>query len=209
VPIYRLFGVFAAASAIACSGPETASDAGPPPCTIGFLGDPKSAPVIELVTLDESYISTPLQDGGTVSLMFPPQGGRVIFAGVRATHVDACAVRLAGALRDLQTKQVRIDTRTVNLEPTGDGWGRSIDSDISTFANIAVCPNQWADTDVFGIEYELIVSVTDRAQRKATQTVRVVPLCTEPEHAEECLCICKGGYVLGENCAASTDGGMP
>jgi hypothetical protein len=201
-------GLLAVSCAIACSGRETeAPDAGPP-CTIGFLGDAAGTPAIELLILDGTT-SAPLVDGGTAPLIFPPQGGRVIFAGVRATNLDACAVRLSGALRDVQTKQVRIDTRTVNLEPTGDGWGRCIDSDISTFANIAVCPNQWSDTDLFGNEYELVVSVTDREQRKATQTVRVVPQCTEPEHVEECLCICKKDYILGENCAASADGGSP
>jgi hypothetical protein len=124
----------------------------------------------------------------------------VIFAGVRATNVDACHVTLSGSLRDPQNGKICFDERTVNLRPTDDGWGASVDSDISTFSNIPVCPNQWASADAFGSEFDLTVKLRDRGGRTIEKTVRVVPACAEPENEEQCKCICKQGYVLGEMC---------
>ncbi len=193
------------------SSPETVPDAststGSSGCTLPFLGDEAADPVVELVALGADETSFDLADGAEIPLILPPQGGRVIFAGVRATNIDACGVKLAGAVRDLQNAQVRIDTRTINLEPTGDGWGRSVDANISTFANVPMCPNQWAASDVFDHPFELEVTLTDRDHvRKATRTVEITPKCAQPENAAECLCICKKGYVLGEPCGAG-DGG--
>ncbi|GAC1546919.1 MAG: hypothetical protein NVS3B10_10840 [Polyangiales bacterium] len=150
--------------------------------------------------------SSKVNDGDDVALTFPPQGGRVIFAGVRATNLDPCAVKLSGALRDETSLNVRVDTRTVNLKPTGDGWGASLDTDISSFSNVPTCPNQWADTDVFDHEFELTLTVTERGGRTATQTLKVKPRCAEPAREAECRCICKRGYVLGESCAGPDAG---
>src|SRR5262249_28407664 len=147
-------------------------------------------------------VARPISDGDTVAMILPPQGGRVIFAGVRVTNVDPCAVTLSGALRDLSTMQIRLDARSINLTPIPGmaGFGESDDEDISTFSNIPVCPNQWSKTDVYGTTYELSVSVTDRDKRTATTTAKVIPSCAEPDNQTECLCICKGGYMLGQQC---------
>lgn len=184
---------------------ETAADAGPdasPSCKLGFLGDPGLDPAIELISLGADGTSAPIEEGSSVALIFPPQGGRVIFAGVRATNVDACGVTLGGSLRDPQNGKITFDERTVNLKPLGDVWGASVDSDISTFSNIPVCPNQWSATDAFGSEYDLTVKVRDKGGRTVEKTTRVIPACAEPENEEQCRCICKQGYVLGEVCAS-------
>ena len=39
------------------------------------------------------------------------------------------------------------------------------------------------------------------------QTLKVIPACAEPAHEAECLCICQGGYVLGQSCAADAGPG--
>jgi hypothetical protein len=101
---------------------------------------------------------------------------------------------------------VRLDSRTVNLKPTGDGWGQSDPTDISTFANIPVCPNEWSMTNLFGTKYGLEVTLTERSGRTESRNLMVVPACAEPAHAADCLCICQGGYVLGEKCAAGDAG---
>lgn len=203
-----LFGAaFLLAGAIGCGpGEETtsASSSGTvAQCTLGFLGDPAREPELELISLRADYSSTSIADGSSVALMFPPQGGRVIFAGVRATNVDACEVTLGGSLRDPQNDKICFDERTVNLEPSGDGWGASVDSDISTFSNIPVCPNQWSASNAFESEYDLTVKLRDKGDRVIEKTVRVVPFCAEPENEEQCRCICKQGYVLGETCEPS------
>ena len=98
--------------------------------------------------------------------MFPPQGGQVIFVGIRATNVDGCALQLTGALRDLATQEVRVDSRTVDLIPRGDGWGvsgmRDIGLGVANFANVPVCPNEWSSTNIYGTVYGLEVTAQDR-----------------------------------------------
>jgi hypothetical protein len=195
--------ILAAASLVltACSGHHDAGDAGPPE---EFLGD-GGAPDFDFLVIQADNTVTPVADGGTVPLITPPQGGRVIFAGVRATNIDGNALQITGALRDLKTQQVRFDSRTVNLVPTGDGWGVSgtfgASSAISNFSNVAVCPNQWSSTDIFGTTYGLEITIVDRLGHQLTKAIHVTPQCSEPMHEAECLCICKGGYVLGEMCA--------
>jgi hypothetical protein len=190
------------------SPPNPTPDAGPPGCGIPFLGDPRREPELELIALDAQGKSAPVKDGDAVAMILPIQGGRVIFTGVRATNVDPCGVKIAGALRDLATRQARPDIRTVNLTPTGDGWGVSDPEDLSSFANVPVCPNQWSKTDLFGATYELSVTLIDRDKRTFTRAAKVRPACAELDNFAECTCICKGGYVLGEACDAS-DGGNP
>jgi hypothetical protein len=189
-------------------GPDGAPEGGHH-CTYGFVGDPSMPPEIQMVALGPGMTNVPVMDGDMVTLAFPPQGGRVIFAGVRARNLDACAVQIEGSVRDLMTKQIRLDSRTVNLIPGPDGWAASDPTDISTFANIPVCPNEWSATNLYGTTYELDFSLTDRSGHMAAQTLHVVPACAEPAHAVDCLCICKGGYVLGESCAdaGAGDGG--
>jgi hypothetical protein len=108
----------------ACSSPAR-PDAGANTCTVGFLGDEAGAPDFDIQVLLADDTVANVQDGGSVPLLLPPQGGRVIFVGVRATGVDGCALQLTGALRDLASGKVSVDKRTINLIPTGDGWGAS------------------------------------------------------------------------------------
>ena len=173
-------------------------------CDLPFIGDPEKATEIELIALKADYTSMLIAEGDSVALLFPPQGGRVIFAGVRARNIDPCGIQLSGAVRDLDTAQLRVDSRTVNLADRGDGWAGSSDADIASFANVPMCPNQWSKTNIHGTKYDLEVSITDRTQHKTTKKVSVVPACAEPDNEAECTCICKGGYVLGETCSSTT-----
>jgi hypothetical protein len=180
-------------------------------CQLQYVGDESADIELEVITLDPAYTARPLAAGGDTSILVPPQGGRVIFAGVRAKNLDPCAVRLSGAVRDPATNQVRIDTRTVNLDVADDGWGQSDETDISSFSNIPVCSNTWASTDIFGQTFKLIVSVKDRNGKQAKAEIEMVPRCDEKTIIEldsgakidvqkECLCTCKQGYMTGEIC---------
>jgi hypothetical protein len=137
-------------------------------------------------------------------MLLPPQGGRVIFAGVRATNVDGCGLQLTGALRDLTTGRVTLDSRTINLNSTGDGWGASATPtgpiSAGNFSNIPVCPNEWSASDLFGHAYGLEVTIVDRGKRELTKKIQIVPECGQPENLGECMCICMAGYVLGQAC---------
>lgn len=184
---------------------DAGADADAPACTLEYIGDKAADIEVEVLTLDPSYAASPLMDGGDASILIPPQGGRVVFAGVRAKNLDPCGVRLAGAVRDPATMKVMIDTRIVNLDATSDGWGQSDPTDISTFSNIPVCGNNWAtETDIFDQTFQLVVSVRDRDGKKKEVTTNVVPRCDEMKIEDgidiqaQCLCLCKAHYVTGE-----------
>jgi hypothetical protein len=186
-------------------GTEDAGADAQPVCGVGFLGDATQGIDMKVIALGASGTSSEIHDGSDVALILPPQGGRVIFIGVRANNIDPCAVKLSGALRDLTNDQVRVDIRSVNLVPDSTGYGASTDAVIATFSNIPVCPNQWSVTNTFGNPYQLEVTLTDHAGRTAQQKMKVVPRCAQPDNEGQCMCLCKAGYVLGENCGL--DGG--
>ncbi len=194
-----------------CPGETNPTPDGGPSCSGGFLGDESQDPVMEILIRREDGVSVVATEGGDAPLIFPPQGGRVVFAGVRATNLSAC-VTINGSVKDTTSGQVRIDNRSALLvkDPQDPAWGRSDDDDISSFSNVPLCPNAWASTDVYDHPFELTINLVDRDKRSVTKTVTVVPTCTEPGFEAECLCICKHGYMLGEVCAdaGAGDGGM-
>lgn len=207
-------------ASIGCSSdpPAVPSDAAPPApeadCAAGYLGDPNKPAVVELIAVRADGTSAPLTDGADLAVLLPPQGGRVSFVGVRATNLDGCGVQLLGSLRDLTSRQLRADGRTINLNGGRDGWGTSGSvttnvadvGAISNFSNIPLCPNQWSDVNVFDVPYEVEMTVKDRRGKTATVKVGVVPRCSEPGKEAGCRCLCKKGYVLGETCGL--DGGL-
>jgi hypothetical protein len=197
-------------AAAACSSPslpDTGGDTGA--CSVGFLGDRASAPNFDIQVLLADDTVAIVHDGDSVPMLLPPQGGRVVFVGVHATNVDGCALQLTGALRDLATGNASVDSRTINLTPTGDGWGSSAASTstsggIAGFSNVPACPNNWSATDLYGHSYGLEVTIQDREKRELTKKIQVTLACGQPENLGECQCICSAAYVLGQACE---DGG--
>lgn len=207
--------------------PDASADAddGGSVCPTGYLGDPSAPAEIELRALRADGTDVPLAQGDDLAIVFPPQGGRVAFVGVRARNVDGCGMQVIGALRDPLSKQVRLDGRTVNLRREEGGWGATgkgvstdLESadDIGNYSNVPLCPNQWADQDVFDQPFELEVQIQDRRGKKADAKITVTPRCAEPgAKLTACKCLCKKGYVLGEACgedagiANAPDGGAP
>lgn len=195
----------------ACSAPtpEPAPDAGPiGGCKLPYLGDPDAPMEVNVVALGSDGMLKPITEGSDITLVFPPQGGRVVFAGVRARNVNPCGVRLSGALRDPLSKQVRLDSRIINLQVATDGYGQSDIADIFTFANISACPNQWSDQDLMDQPYELTVTLTDNDDKKVTHVLQVIPRCDEPGQISACRCQCDAEYVLGMACVGLPDGGL-
>ncbi len=220
--------MIAGAMALAgCPGEETQPpvdagvEAAPSDCPAGFLGDPAQEMQVELRALRADGTDIPLKDGDDLAVVFPPQGGRVAFVGVRAINLDGCGVQVTGALRDLGSRQVRVDGRTVNLRKEPDGWGSTgrgtttnieDSAAIGDYSNVPLCPNQWADVDVFDHPFEVEVQLKDRRKKSATKVIKVTPRCAEPGAKETaCRCLCKKGYVLGGSCgedAGAPEGGM-
>lgn len=200
------------------AGAEAEPDA-PSDCPAGFLGDPSKEIELELRALRADGTDVPLGEGNDLAIVFPPQGGRVAFVGVRARNLDGCGVQVTGALRDVGSRQIRVDGRTVNLRKESDGWGTTgqgtttkleDSAAIGDYSNVPVCPNQWADIDVFDHPFELEVLVQDRRKKKMSKVIKVTPRCAEPGAKESaCRCLCKKGYVLGASCGedAGAEGG--
>ena len=199
-----------AAIALACTPGGAGDGDGQEPCPVGFLGNEAGAPDFDMLVLEADDTVAALNDGDAVPMIAPPQGGRVIYIGVHATNIDGCGLQLTGALRDLASQQVRVDSRTVNLIDTGDGYGVSstvgavATAGIANFSNVPVCPNEWSSTNLYGTAYGVEVTLLDREGRTVTRKLQVTPQCGEPSSLAECMCICQGGYVLGQSCA---DGG--
>ena len=177
-------------------------------CTLPYVGNRDVPMELNIVALGPNGKLVPIEDGSDITLMFPPQGGRVVFAGVRARNVDPCGVRLSGALRDPVSKQVRLDSRIINLQVADDGYGQSDVGDIFTFANISACPNQWSDQDLMDVPYELTVTLSDKDEKKVTKIWQVIPRCDEPGQIGGCRCQCDSEYILGMVCSGLPDGGL-
>lgn len=189
----------------ACDPTALACNTAPAPdggaaCALPFVGDPCAPMELELVYFDVDQANHPLVAGAEVPLICPPQGGRVMFLGVRAKNVDPCGVSLTGALRDVDSNAVRVEQRIVNLTPTADGWVETSPGDISRYANVPVCPNQWTDKTIYEADFRVEVVLQDRCGNVGQAEELIRPACSEPGHQGECQCLCRGGYVLGEPC---------
>lgn len=168
-----------------------------------FLGNRDLQPDIQIFVRKNQNEGLLIKDDDMVPLIRPNQGGRIILAGVKVTNIGKCQVKIQGSLRDENNQQVRLDSRTVNLDlEETNGWGTSRLRSDGTFANVPVCPNQWATQDVFGKTFVLTVTVVDKGGRTATASTRVVPACppADGDQSPKCACECKQGYQLGQSC---------
>jgi hypothetical protein len=194
--------------------PPPPDDAGTelPPCKYDYVGDPELPIELKPIVMAADETSSPLEDGTLVPLVFPPQGGRVIFIGARATNIFPCAVYIEGRARDVKTKQLRSDGRTINLKPGADGWAGSVDGDLNTFSNVPICPNQWVSYDAYDEVFELELELKDRGGKTASVVLEATLYCSEPDKEEGCKCICEHGYTTDKICDeprvdAGVDGG--
>ena len=170
-----------------------------------IVGDATQPMEVRILVRDETGAVTAVSDGAEVPLVQPPQGGKVVFAGIRAPNLDTCgAVEITGSMRDGTSANDRIvglDGRPIDLVPAADGWAESAEPDqLSSYSNIPVCPNHTSTRDLYGQDYQLTVSVRDVSDRRGSASVIVRPYCAEPQFEAECLCTCKQGYVLGSPC---------
>ncbi|HKP62546.1 MAG TPA: hypothetical protein VJV78_37685 [Polyangiales bacterium] len=168
-----------------------------------FVGDESKPIEFEVVhrTADGECLST--GDMAEMPLIQPPQGGKVLFVGVRARNLDGCGLTLATALVEQQTGAViSLERRPVRLEEVDDGWMMpQRPTEASNYSNLPACPRADLARSIEGEVYELRVSITDNANRKASTTMQIIPTCGEPNLAELCHCECSKDYKLGGGCA--------
>ncbi len=185
----------------ACGGSaaDTETDLGAT-CPAGDVGDLSAPPELQLYNQRADGVSTPIVCGETIDMLTPPQGGRVSFIGLRVTNMSACGVKVTSQISEVNGGGSQEDSRTVDLEALEDGWAGSKDGLITTFSHLTMCPNEWSSSDIFDTEYELRVTVTDKAGRQASSTMNITPTCGEPDKLESCKCLCGAAYEPGVLC---------
>lgn len=204
----RLAFIFLAFALFACSNAESKDsglrDSG---C---FVGSEDAGP--EMIIIHQTVGGTIAETlaEGPVPLIEPPQGGRVIFVAARARNLDGCPINVTAALRDVCTNRVvGFESRDVLMKPTGDGWIEpEFPDQLANYSNLAACPVAAATRDIHDQRYMLEVRLTDVAGRSIEKHVPVFPVCAEPAMLDECLCLCRARYVLGE-CPERLDAGVP
>lgn len=175
-----------------------------------YIGDRAAPAEAVLVNRLPSGAVVDVTEGGAVGLEEPPQGGKTLFAGVRARNIG-CVLDLDTSLIDEATGMVvAFEGRPVVLKLSASGYGEpERPAELDNYANLPACPNgnQRIRHNLFGRSYRLQVMARDRFGKTVTVQRRVVPHCAEPNKQAQCECECGACYVLGDACAA--DGGGP
>jgi hypothetical protein len=182
----------------------------PPPCQNGvFIGDPSQPP--EAVMLWTDGVSMQLhevQDGMSLPLEPPPQGGYVLYVGAKVRNMYNC-VEERGRLRDPSTLiEYGFDARSATLTVQADGYGWPDPAMNSNVSNVNPCPD-YKMQDVQAHNYQMQMVVVDQKTGKQVEVDKpVVPTCMQQDSATQadCICTCSANYTLGK-CAPNVDGG--
>jgi hypothetical protein len=178
-------------------------------CTFPFVGD--TAAPIELVPgASEGGQFIELHDGDGLPLVTPPQGGHVSFVAARARNIDPFRVHISATLRSSRTTLIIAEeSRDITLTPQPDGWAQPNSADISSAANVPLCPD-YHDESIVDTDHTLEVRLVDmRGPTLGGMAVRtVVPRCLEsdPYRNALCRCECRANYTLG-SCADPFEAG--
>ena len=187
-----------------------------PECVL--IGDSDQALEIELIYRAADGTSRPLMDGGSIDLITPPQGGKVVLPGIRARNVFACSVTLNASLRDpCNNRIIALEQRPVNLVAAGDGWAVPAQpAELSDYANVPACPTAAASRDVDDEPFLLAVRFVDGRDRVAEREITITPICAEAVSEAACRCECDHDYLLPCDadagacpCEVDSDGGVP
>jgi hypothetical protein len=178
-------------------------------CTFGFVGD-SSVAVEVLPGISQGGRFVELRDGDPLPLVTPPQGGHVSFVATRARNVDPCHARISATLRSPRSGQIaQQESRDISLMPTPDGWAEPNLGDISSVANVPLCPDYGVEP-IVDAAYALELGLVDTRGASLGGTVvrTVVPSClqTDPFDNALCRCECKANYMLG-GCANPFEAG--
>lgn len=181
------------------SSDATIRDASPLSC---FLGDLAQPPEITIVYRAADGTVHPVGELGRVPLVQPPQGGKVLFIGVRGRNLDGCPLDISSALIDPGTGAViSLEQRPVLLQDDGTLWlAPKLSGGASNYSNLPGCPRAGLARSINDETYQLSVSVRDQLGREAQAHAMIVPVCGEPDREVQCRCECAANYKLGNPC---------
>ena len=144
-----------------------------------------------------------LADGDTLDLIFPPQGGFVIFLGARVRKLNDPTVELRGRLLDPITGAlIAEEGRVVDMQKSASDptlWEPDLRS-YTNVSNVPVCPLSYPG-DHFDQPVTVEVRVTESVSGRAgVGRRRVTPSCRQSDAAklQLCRCECAAGFQLGK-----------
>jgi hypothetical protein len=128
-----------------------------------------------------------INDGDTVPLTRPQQGGYVIFVGARVRNLRACGLTASAELidRTTGTAATDLDRRQGDFTEAVAGYFQSPVGDGEP--NIPACPNNLGET-IAGKEATLHITVTDAEGRSGVVERRVTPTCSAGDSTCASLC---------------------
>lgn len=182
---------------------------------------PPSLPPIEVVParLEEGRL-IPLVDGDFVDLVRPIQGGHVLFIGALVRNPADGDGTVLGELRQVGADGaagpvIVYDERTAAHEalpagtpaPSGQTGWRQVTPDISSVANIPVCPD-FLDYDLVDATVFVRIRFKDSRGREGFADRKVKTRCAQTDAMERslCRCECAAKYTI-DRCYARPDGG--
>lgn len=197
------------AAALALAASSCGDDDMPLACVGDYLGDPAAPMEIELFALGEDLLPRELPACGPVDIVEPPQGGRVLFIGVRARNLDPCDVKMSGALRDPTDESISgLEARSTIFRPIAGrpGWGETsaggdTENGFRYVANIPVCPNMTANNRDIQQQVGLVeIALTDKRGKRGNLRQPVFPRCAQPDRNKRvtCECLCQAGYTISK-----------
>lgn len=131
-----------------------------------------------------------IADGDHLDLRRPDQGGRVVYAGVRARNIaDGCNVYVNGALRDpVSNRVIALESRPTYMAVDATGWAVPVMPFTQTLANVPACPQAAVEIDVDGHTWQLEIRLTEGA--RSTTVIRSVALDCVSDSFGGCECDC-------------------
>jgi hypothetical protein len=185
----------AALLALGSCGPDYPSPQKHPPCVATQLGDANAPIALQIISLASNGTAVTLNDGDSVRLTPPSQGGFVLYAGARATNLMSCNGSTSAELLDASgTALTNLDQRSTDFVlQVGDFYGPYVDEMTYQVANIPACPDHLG-RGVVGQPAFLQVTVTDAKGKTATAKIKVVPSCD----SDFCNCACGPNYTPGK-----------
>src|SRR5262249_15830741 len=127
-------------------------------------------------------------------LVFPPQGGFVLFVSGRVRGLDDGNVQMRARILDPSTQaQIAADTRVATLQrdpADADSWLPDLRS-YQNVPNVTMCPSN-STTDLFDVPLTLELTVTAlTSQRTGMTTLSTVPSCRQTDAKQLALCKCE------------------
>lgn len=143
---------------------------------------------------------TDLASGGPIDLVFPPQGGFVLFVSGRVHNLGDGNVEMHARMIDPGSQALLAeDKRVVTLQrdaADASSWIPDLRS-FQNVPNVTMCPSS-STTDRFDVPLTLELTVTElSSQRVGTATLSTVPSCrqTDPTQLALCKCECAANWT--------------